>query len=172
MPDLDLEIDLDQLLDRRLVAMASRIPAGDPPPALRDRRRRGRFALSLTMAPAILLLAAATATAGIAVVAGQLARGTPGIENPGQPLAGAGMECMTPRQAAAFLTAHGYTDVVWQVEAGSQAKGASTTTQLSVPPEHGYVVPGSVLGDGRLYMVIDQRAGAEGSGACFGDPMP
>jgi hypothetical protein len=33
------------------------------------------------------------------------------------------------------------------------------------------VIPGSII-DGRLYMVVDQRAGASGVGACNGMAMP
>ena len=124
------------------------------------------------------------ARAGAVVAVSQLTRGYPGIENPGQPLYGARMECMTPPQAAAFLAAHGYTDVVWQVESGEMVrvsdggaegnapKGPNTSVQQSTAPEHGYVIPGSVLDDGRLHMVVDRRVGASGVGECFGMPMP
>ena len=113
----------------------------------------------------------ATVAASAAVVA-NLAHGYPGIENPGQPLAGAHMECMTPPQAAAFLSAHGFTDVVWQVESGGAAKGPGSPSPSRPPPEHGYVVPGSVLDDGRLHMVVDQREGATGVRGLLGAPMP
>ena len=32
--------------------------------------------------------------------------------------------------------------------------------------------PGAILSDGKLYMVVDQRAGATGSGSCPDLPMP
>jgi hypothetical protein len=79
---------------------------------------------------------------------------------------------MAPSQAAAFLAAHGYVDVVWQVESGDGSKGGSTTVQGTTPPTHGYVIPGAVLADGRLHMLVDERAGATGVGACAGEPMP
>jgi hypothetical protein len=163
------DIDID--LETRLTALEARAPGRDDPPAL-TRGRRGRFAVPMTMAPLLVLAMVATVAAG-AVVVGNLAEGHEGIENPGQPLAGANMECMTPPQAAAFLAAHGYSDVVWQVETGdvSKKEGSSSVLQAS-PPEHGYVIPGSIAGDGRLHMVIDQRRGASGVGACFGKPMP
>ncbi len=163
--------DSDHDLDLRLAALAARAPALGDPPALERRGRRGRIAVSLALAPALTLALVATVTAGAVVVA-NMARGYPGIQNPGQPLEGARMECMSPPQAAAFLAAHGYTDVVWQVESGVGSQKVTTTVTQAIPPEHGYVVPGSVLDDGRLHMVVDQRTDATGVGACYGAPMP
>jgi hypothetical protein len=166
-PMTDTELDLDS----RLSALASRAPGRDDPPDLRG-RRRGRFAIPLALAPILVLATVATVAAGAAVV-GNLVGQAEGIENPGQPLAGARMECMTPLQAAAFLAAHGYTDVVWQVETGdASTKAGARSVQQATPPQHGYVVPGAVVGDGRLHMVVDQRVGATGVGACYGMPMP
>jgi hypothetical protein len=34
------------------------------------------------------------------------------------------------------------------------------------------VIPGSILDDGSVIMVVDQRVGATGVGDCFGHPMP
>ena len=171
------EHDLHLALVERLAAMESRAPGRDDPPRLERRRRRGRFAASFAMAPVLLLALVATATAGTAIVSRLTAEGYPGIQNPGQPLAGAHMECLTPPQAQTFLADHGFTDVDWQVESGSViapdgGKGQSSTVHQSSPPEHGYVIPGSIGGDGRLMMVIDQRTGATGVGDCFGQPMP
>ena len=162
----------DTELDGRLAALADRAPAGAvPPPAARRRSHRGPLGLSMTLAAVLVLAAVATAAAG-AVVVQQLVAGAPGIENDGQPLHGASLECMTPPDAAAYLSARGYTAVVWQVEAGDGTKGGGTSVQQSTPPAHGFVVPSSVLNDGRLHMVIDQRVGAAGVGVCFGMPMP
>ena len=94
----------DPLLAGRLSAMEGRAPAMAQPPALPDRRRRRRFAIPLAMAPVLVLAIVATTAAGAAVI-GRLAEGYPGIQNPGQPLAGATMECMTPPEAMAFLAA-------------------------------------------------------------------
>jgi hypothetical protein len=161
--------DIDTEIEARLAALEARAPGRDDPPSLERHGRRSGFAASFAMAPLLVLAVVATAAAG-AVVVSQLAQGTEGIENPGQPLAGARMECMTPPQAAAFLADHGFSDVVWQVEAGAfgtdGAKGTTTTTILSAAPDHGLVVPGAILDDGRLHMVVDQRVGAEGSGNC------
>src|SRR4051812_644151 len=89
----------------RLTALEARAPASSAPPALPSRGRRGRFAVSMAMAPALALAVVASAAAGAAVIT-RMAEGYPGIQNPGQPLAGAVMECMAPPEAAAFLAAH------------------------------------------------------------------
>ena len=94
------------------------------------------------MAPVLVLAVAATAVAGGAVIGGIAAQALPGAQNPGQPLEGANLECMSPPEAAAYLT------------------------------DHGYVVPGAFLGDGQLIMIVARRDGATGTGACYGDPMP
>jgi hypothetical protein len=167
--------DLD--LSSRLAALEARAPGQDRPPALPARRRRGRFAVSLAMAPVLVLAVVATTAAG-AVVVSNLVRGYPGIENPGQPLAGAHMECMTPPEAAAFLAAHGFRNVDWQVEAGdpnaktADGNVATTSVHQPVPPEHGFVFPGSLLDDGSVIMVVDQRVGTTGAGDCYSAPMP
>jgi hypothetical protein len=160
-------------LTERLSALEARAPGRDKPPALPVGGPRRRWGVSLAAAAVLALLIAGTVGAGVIVV-DQQAAAAPGIENPGQPLYGADLECMSPPQAAAYLDAHGYHRVVWQVEAGDPSLGKTdaTSVQQSTPPEHGYVVPGAVLGDGKLHMVVDQRVGATGVGACFGRPMP
>ncbi|HEX7948906.1 MAG TPA: hypothetical protein VF494_01050 [Candidatus Limnocylindrales bacterium] len=115
----------------------------------------------------MLVLLAATTVIGGALVVGEAVRGVPGVDSPGQPLYGAGLECMSPPEAAAYLTGHGFTDTVWQVE----RDGAKEIAHVSTPPEHGYVVPGAIV-DGVLIMIVDQRASASGTGACRGEPMP
>jgi hypothetical protein len=172
------DIDPELQLDRRLTALEARAPSRDDPPTLpTDARRRRRFAVSLAMAPALVIALVATAVAGSVVISRLTAEGYPGVENPGQPLYGASMECMTPPKAEAFLAAHGYSDVRWQVETGTMVapdggKGTSSTAVQDHPPAHGYVIPGSIGGDGRLTMIVDQRTGATGIGDCFGAPMP
>jgi hypothetical protein len=84
---------------------------------------------------------------------------------------------MDPPAAAAFLATHGFTRVDWQVETGTVlsadgGKGSSSSVHVTTPPAHGYVIPGSLLPDGTVIMVVDQRDGATGVGACFGKPMP
>jgi len=163
-------------LHGRLAALEARVPVDPTPPTLPSRRRRGRFAVPIALAPVFVLAVVATAAAG-AVVVSNLAEGNPGIQNPGQPLAGAHMECMSPPEADAFLAEHGFADVDWQVETGTTVapdggKGSSTTVHQATPPEHGYVIPGSVHDNGKVIMVADQRVGATGVGDCFGSPMP
>ncbi len=171
MHDAERNRDLD--LDTRLIALAARAPGRDDPPALSRTYRRRRLAIPMTLAPILVL--AIVATAGAAVVAvNQLAHAYPGIQNPGQPLEGAGLECMSPPVAAVYLAAHGYPDVVWEVQTGaiSNSKGLSGGGPQSTPPDHGFVIPAAVLDDGKLHVVVDQRVGATGTGACFGMPMP
>lgn len=165
MDDFDLE------MGKRLAALEVLLPAQSDPPSLRQRTRRGRFALPLAVAPVLALAIVATA-AGTAVIVSNLVTGYPGVQDPGQPLAGARMECMTPPEAATFLAERGFADVVWQVESGDQSIGTTSSVQQPAPPQHGYVIPGSIFSDGRLHMIIDQRAGASGVGDCFGQPMP
>jgi hypothetical protein len=173
---MDHDDDFD--LTSRLAALEARAPATAVPPVLAGRgRRRRRFALSVAMAPVFVLAIVATTAAGAFVVRQLAAEGYPGIENPGQPLAGASMECMTPPEAAAFLAAHGYAKVDWQVERGTVlapdgGKGHSSSDHVSTAPAHGFVIPGSLLPDGTVIMVVDQRDGATGVGDCFGAPMP
>jgi len=164
--------DLDRELRDRLAVLESHAPGGAEPPSLRRSTRRRSFAASMSAAPVLLLALVATAAGG-AVVVSNLAQSAPGIQNPGQPLAGAQMECLTPPQAAAFLAERGYTDVVWQIESGDPVAGkdATTTVQQDVAPDHGFVIPGSII-DGRLHMIVDQQVGVTGVGACYGAPQP
>ncbi len=165
---------IDSDLRTRMVALEAHAPVNEGPPPLTRAARRGRLVRSASMVTVLVVAMAATAMAGAAVVVTNLAHGYEGVENPGQPLAGANMECMTPPQAAAFLAGRGYTGVVWQVESGDpSANGKGTTSVLqSTPPAHGFVVPGAILGDGHLHMVIDQQSGARGAGDCLGQSMP
>jgi hypothetical protein len=163
----------DDDLNSRLTAMEARAPGAQKAlPALGRASRRTRLFAPIALAPALVLAIAATAAAGGAVAGMFAAQAHPGAENPGQPLAGAGLECMSPSQAATYLTNHGFTNVVWQVETGSVTGKTGTTTQQATPPEHGFVIPGAFLGDGQLIMIIDQRTEATGVGACFNEPMP
>lgn len=158
-------------IDSRLAALEARIPVAAGPPALSGRSGRGRLLAPAALAAVLLLAMVASAAAGGAVVA-TLVHGYPGVQNPGQPLEGSKLECMTPPEAGAYLADHGFSDVVWQVESGVLGEKSGNSVQQSSPPEHGYVVPGAILSDGRLYMVVDQREGATGVGACADLPMP
>jgi hypothetical protein len=157
-------------IDTRLAALEARAPGRDDPPEL-PRRRGRRLATPLALAGVLVLLVGASAAAGGAIVA-TLVQAAPGVQNPGQPLEGATLECMSPPQAAAYLAEHGFTNVVWQVESGVAGEKSGSSVQQAAPPDHGFVVPGSILSDGKLYMIVDQRTGATGSGACPDLPMP
>ena len=155
-------------LDARLAALEARAPvAGQPPTPSDVRSLRRRIGSPGLVAAGLTLLLGVTAVAGGAVL--EAVRGHEGVENRGQPLHGADMECMSPPEAEAFLTRKGFVDVVWQVESGRGKDGRSV--QQTEAPEHGYVVPGSII-DGTLYMVVDQREDATGTGACFRMKMP
>ena len=158
-------------IDTRLAALEARAPGRDDPPRLPPARRRSRLAAPVVLAPVLLLVIVASAAAGGAVVA-SLVQSAPGVQNPGQPLEGAKLECMSPPEAVAYLADHGFTDVVWQVETGDIDGKSGRSTQVATPPAHGYVVPAAILSDGKLHMIVDQRAGATGGGACPDLPMP
>jgi hypothetical protein len=155
-------------LDARLAALEARAPVTGLPPKPADvRLQRRRLGSPWLVAAGLTLVLGATTVAGGAVL--EAVRNHPGVQNHGQPLHGADMECMSPPQAQAFLTRKGFVDVVWQVESGTGKDGRSV--QQTNAPAHGYVVPGSII-DGTLYMVVDQRADATGTGACFRMKMP
>lgn len=158
-------------IDTRLAALEARAPGRDDPPELPRSGRRGRFATPLVLAPVLVLELVASAAAGGAIVA-TIVQGYPGVQNPGQPLEGANLECMAPPEAAAYLAGHGFTDVVWQVESGDIEGKSGSSVQMATPPDHGYVIPAAILSDGKLHMIVDQRAGATGGGACPDLPMP
>ncbi len=155
-------IDPESDLRERLVAMESRL-ATAAPPEIRSRSGR-RVALSFAAAPLLVVVLAGTAVAGAAIVS-EAVRGYEGVENPGQPLYGAQLECMTPPQAAAYIAAHGITKVQWQVEQDDPAANTadrlgSRTILQATAPDTGQVVAGAIVGDGTLDMLVDQRQGA------------
>ena len=158
-------------IDSRLAALEAQVPVDAGPPSLSREGRRGRLLAPVALAALLVLAMVASAAAGGALVA-TLVQSAPGVQNPGQPLESAKLECMTPPEAAAFLADHGFVDVVWQVESGVAGEKSGTSVQQASPPEHGYVIPGAILSDGLLYMIVDQREGAVGGGACPDLPMP
>ena len=164
----------DNELQSRLAALEARAPVAGERPDLSSTRARSRHRLlaPVALAPALVLVFVASAAAAGAIGSLLVVSAFPGAENPGQPLAGANLECMSPPAAATYLVSHGYTNVVWQVETGSASARTGTSTQVATPPQHGYVVPGAFLGDGQLIMIVDQRADATGVGPCYGAPMP
>jgi hypothetical protein len=163
-PEREFTMHADDDLKARLTAIEGRAPAFEPPPISVGRRRR--LTLSLGSAMLLVFVLAAVAVAGAIVVRTDV-RGYPGVENPGQPLAGVHLECMSPPQAAAYLATRGYTHVLWQVDSGTGEPTFSTAA-----PTHGYVVAGFIDDNGQLNMLVDQRTGSSGSGACAGMTMP
>jgi hypothetical protein len=161
--DVDLELRLSRIVDQ--------LPIVGEPPAFLGHRQRRIAGLSVTSALALLLISA-VGVAAISTVVGTLVIGHPGIENPGEALSSAGLECMSPPEAAQYLAAHGFSSVVWEVQSGDLAQNTDVSTVQSAPPAHGYVVPGAVLEDGRLHMIVDQRVGATGTGKCAHMSMP
>ena len=158
-------------IDSRLAALEASAPVDGGPPALSPAGRRRLVMTPVPLAGLLVLAMVGSAAAGGAVVAG-LVNAYEGVQNRGQPLEGAKMECMSPPEAAVFLAGRGFTDVVWQVESGTAGTKTGRSVQQATPPDHGYVVPGAILSDGRLYMIVDQRSGATGGGACPDLPMP
>ncbi|MGA3031522.1 MAG: hypothetical protein ABSE58_12455 [Candidatus Limnocylindrales bacterium] len=167
MRSSDDEVDLGL----RLTRIVEQLPIVGEPPAYRRPRHRRVAGLSATSA-LVILVASAVGVLAIPRVVETLVVGHPGIENPGQPLANAGLECMSPPEAAQYLAAHGFTTVVWEVQSGNLSQNTDVSTIQSAPPAHGYVVPGAVLEDGKLHMIVDERVGATGIGKCAQMSMP
>jgi hypothetical protein len=147
-------------LDARLVAIERRVPVDAPPPDVAPARRRTRRrALALTLAPVLVLAIAATAVAGANLV-GTYVIGPTGPVDPA--LAGAGLECMTPPEAAAWLASHGYDTVVWDtvdVTAGGETVPVDAQVAPPLPsgaPEQVTVVAG---GDGSVVGAVPDGGG-------------
>ncbi len=142
-------------LDTRIAALERRVPVDPAPPELASARRRARRrALALMAAPVLILAIAATAVAGANLV-GTYVIGPTGPVDPA--LAGAGLECMTPPEAAAWLASHGYVTVVWDtVDVTASGEAAPVDAMVAPPlpsgaPEQVTVVTagdGSVIGTG------------------------
>jgi hypothetical protein len=104
-------------LDDRLAAIEGRVPVEARPPALAESRRRRRSVLALVAAPILVLAIGATAIAGPAVIR-IITTSSTGTLDVDDAIAHAGLECMTPPQAARWLSEHGYDRVVWSTDAG------------------------------------------------------
>jgi hypothetical protein len=106
-------------IDTRLAAIEGRVPveAGPPEVAPAAARRRRRSTLALVAAPILVLAVGATALAGAEVIRIVTTTGSSALDVD-DAIATAGLECMTPPEAAAWLAAHGYDDVVWDTSAG------------------------------------------------------
>jgi hypothetical protein len=146
----------------RLAAAEARIPVEAGPPVPADARRRRRSALALVAAPVLVLALAATAIAGAGAIG--MIVGTTGSEPMDPELLGAGLECMTPPEAAAWLAANGYDQVVWEsggtIGSGTIQVGPEPSDLPVIDPGAGGPVPslGAPEGSGRA-----STGGASGS---------
>jgi hypothetical protein len=87
------------------------------PPLAAEPRRRRRSALALVAAPILVLAIGATAIAGVGVIQ-MITTSSSGNLDIDDDIAKAGLECMTPPEAATWLADHGYKNVVWDTNAG------------------------------------------------------
>ena len=127
--------------------------------------------------PSCVLAIVATTAAGAAVI-GRLAEGYPGHPEP-RPAAGRRDDGVhdarrrPPRSWPPWLQRRRLAGRDRDRSRRPTAARARARPSTSAdPPAHGYVIPGSLLPDGQVIMVVDQRVGATGVGDCFGDPMP
>jgi hypothetical protein len=96
-------------LDARLADMERRVPVDVPSPSVGAARPWPRRRLAaLAGAPILVLLVAATAVGAAGLISFSVS--TVPID---ETLARAGLECMAPPEAGAWLASHGYEDVVW-----------------------------------------------------------
>jgi hypothetical protein len=151
----------DQALAGRLQAFEASVPVVGGPPSRRPRVSRGRVALAAIAAVALV--------AGGATASGVFqAQGHEGAFNPGQALHCKGVANMTPRDAATWLSDHGY-DVTWQVEDRTPgvAKGQQTSYQTKDAPSRGSIAGAVVIKGHEMIVVVET-----GSGAIRADDCP
>ncbi len=151
--------ELDPTVVRRIAAFEASGQWATPPEVPQT---RGRRVWPIVLGPALAFAIVGSAVGAVLVT--DLVLPHASVEDPGQPLAGAQLECMSPLEARHFLEGRGFADVVWQVErdTGQTVDSGSTLSDV------GYVIPGSILSDGRLHMIVDARTGATPVGACSG----
>lgn len=116
-------------------------------------RRATLLALAATLALAAFL-------AGVAVgryVDPNEPVGVPGLENPGEPFYGVGLNCMTPPEANAVIVAKGFA-VSWQIE-DRDSEGNGSTSFSTTPPPAG-VVEGGFIQRKTAYVVVSVGSGA------------
>jgi hypothetical protein len=121
-------------LDTRLAALEDRVPAEDAPHFTTAGRPRRHALLSLAAAPILVLALAATAV-GAAGVIRIITVSTAAVDQGS--LASAGLECMTPPEAAAWLASHGYDHVLWNTAAGHGTIGAGAGALPVLPADPG-----------------------------------
>ena len=139
----------DQALARRLQAFEASVPVASGPPSRRPRVSRGRVAL--------VAVAAVALVAGGATASGVFqAQGHEGAFNAGQPLHCQGVANMSPREAASWLSDHGY-DVTWQVEDKTPGvpKGQQTSYQTKDAPSRGSIAGAVVFRGHEMIVVVE-----------------
>jgi len=139
----------DQALAQRLQAFEAALPVTGGPPDVR-RARRPRFRTALAATAALVVLAG-----GVGAASGVFeTRARPGAFNAGQPLHCKGVAKMTPREAARWLSDHGY-DVTWQVEDHEPGvpKGQQGSYQSDKAPASGKI-EGAVFTSSRDLIVV------------------
>ena len=139
----------DQALDDRLRAFEASVPVTGGPPALRRGVSRTRVALAAVAA--VVVLAGGATASGVFQ-----AHGHEGVFNAGQPLHCKGVANMTPREAASWLSDHGY-DVTWQVEDRTPGvpKGQQVSYQTKDAPAKGSIAGGVVTGGHEMILVVE-----------------
>ena len=104
-----------------------------------------------------MAVAAVALVAGGATASGVFqAQGHEGAFNPGQPLHCKGVANMTPREAATWLSDHGY-DVTWQVEDKTPGvpKGQQTSYQTKDAPSQGSIAGAVVIQGHEMIVVVE-----------------
>lgn len=151
-------------LDTRLAAAERQVAVEAPPPALPARRGRGRRSLPLVAAPVLMLAFAAVVVAGTGLQAVFVAA------PPDATLADAGLDCMTPPDAAAWLAAHGYKQVAWDsvVAPGGVAVAGKADGSGAQAPE-GSPIP--VPNDGSGIRGTTETSGVGAGPAPAGSPV-
>lgn len=148
--------------DLRLHQRLARLEAAAPEPQVaRSRRKtlRAQVAHRSLLVAAVFIVAAFAAGGAVGrYIAPNEAIGHPGLENPGEPFYGAGLQCMTPPQADAVIKAKGF-EVSWQIE-NRDAEGNGTTIISTLPPPAGVVEAGFVQGN-TAHVVVSIGSGAQ-----------
>jgi hypothetical protein len=147
--------------DARLGERLARLESAAPGPIVAPERQVGsRWNVARGSVAVAAALALAAFVAGAAVgryVDSNEPVARPGLENPGQPFHGVGLQCMTPREAQAVIVAKGF-DVWWQIE-DRDSNGNGTTTFSASPPRDGVVEAGFIDGM-TAHVVVSVGSGA------------
>lgn len=154
----------DHAFDNRLRALEVGVPVTSGPPPVGRAPKFSRGRTILVAAAAVVVLAGGTAASGVFE-----AKSTPGAFNRGQPLHCSGIAKMAPREAEAWLDAHGYDDVTWQVEDRTPGvpKGQQRSEKRDTAPSSGKIAAATFVNRTQLIVVVET-----GSGAIRADDCP